>query len=94
MMLMQQLPENKKTEFMMLYGQKEKNPTTAFILSWFLGFFGVDRFYIGDVGIGFFKLLTLGGFFIGCIIDLFLIMGATREKNKKAAQEVFMLLRA
>jgi TM2 domain-containing membrane protein YozV len=58
-----------------------KNPTTALLLSIFAGGFGVDRFYIGDTGIGIGKLLTAGGCGIWAIIDLFLIMGATREKN-------------
>ena len=34
-----------------------KNPTTALILSIFLGTLGVDRFYIGHVGLGVAKLL-------------------------------------
>ena len=35
-----------------------KNPTTALILSIFLGGFGVDRFYIGHTGLGIGKLLV------------------------------------
>ena len=58
-----------------------KNPMTALLLSLFLGCYGVDRFYIGDTGMGVGKLLTLGGCTIWAIIDWFLIMGATREKN-------------
>lgn len=58
-----------------------KSPTTALILSLFLGHLGVDRFYIGDSGIGVGKLLTCGGCYIWQIIDWFLIMKATREKN-------------
>ena len=58
-----------------------KNPTTALLLSIFVGTWGVDRFYIGDTGIGIGKLLTGGGCLIWYFIDLFLIMGATREKN-------------
>ena len=37
--------------------------------------------YIGDVVIGILKLITCGGCGIWWLIDLFLIMGATREKN-------------
>lgn len=36
---------------------------------------------IGDTGMGIGKLLTCGGFGIWAIVDWFLIMGATREKN-------------
>lgn len=58
-----------------------KNPVIAFILSFFLGWFGIDRFYIGDILMGILKLITGGGFGIWWFVDLFLIMGATRRKN-------------
>lgn len=58
-----------------------KSPMTALLLSLFLGCYGVDRFYLGDTGMGIGKLVTLGGCGIWAIIDWFLIMGATREKN-------------
>lgn len=58
-----------------------KNPTTALILSIFLGAYGVDRFYIGDTGMGVGKLITCGGFGIWAIIDWFLISNAAKEKN-------------
>jgi len=44
-------------------------------------YLGIDRFMIGDTGLGIGKLLTCGGFGIWAIVDWFLIMGATREKN-------------
>lgn len=58
-----------------------KDPTTAIILSVLLGSLGVDRFFIGDIGLGVGKLLTAGGCGIWSIIDWFMIMGATKEKN-------------
>ena len=73
-----------------------KNPTTALILSIFLGGFGVDRFYIGHTGLGIGKLLatlllpiiTLGFslFFtwIWVVVDWFLIMNATKAANFEA----------
>jgi len=42
---------------------------------------GIDRFLIGDTGLGIWKLLTCGGLGIWALVDWFLIMGATREKN-------------
>lgn len=63
-----------------------KNPTTALLLSIFLGVYGVDRFYTGDTGIGVGKLLTCGGFGIWAIIDWFLISNATKEQNYKKLQ--------
>lgn len=58
-----------------------KDPTIALILSICLGVYGVDRFYIGDIGMGIGKLITCGGCAIWAIIDFFLIMDATRKKN-------------
>ena len=63
-----------------------KDPTTALLISIFAGNLGIDRFYIGDTGLGIGKLLTCGGFMIWTIIDWFLIMGATREKNMEMFQ--------
>ncbi len=58
-----------------------KDPTTSIIVSLLAGGLGIDRFMIGDTGLGVGKLLTCGGLGIWAIIDWFMIMGATREKN-------------
>jgi len=58
-----------------------KSPITMLLISWFLGVFGVDRFMLGHTGLGIGKLLTCGGLGIWALIDLFLIMGATKEYN-------------
>lgn len=64
-----------------------KDPTTSLIISLVGGgALGIDRFYIGDTGLGIAKLLTCGGIGIWTIIDWFLIMGATREKNMEMFQ--------
>lgn len=58
-----------------------KDPTITLIISLLGGGLGIDRFYIGDTGLGIAKLLTCGGLGIWSIIDWFLIMSAVREKN-------------
>jgi TM2 domain-containing membrane protein YozV len=58
-----------------------KDPTTSIIVSILAGHLGIDRFIIGDTGMGIGKLLTCGGFGIWAIVDWFLIQGATRDKN-------------
>lgn len=58
-----------------------KDPTLVLIISILLGGYGIDRIYLGDVGLGILKLLTCGGIGIWWLIDLFLVMDRTREKN-------------
>jgi TM2 domain-containing membrane protein YozV len=43
------------------------------LLCWFLGVFGVHRFYTGHTVIGILQLITLGGLGIWVIIDLIII---------------------
>jgi len=52
----------------------EKDLITATLFSWFLGIFGVDRFYLGYTGLGVLKLVTLGGCGIWALIDLLLVV--------------------
>ncbi len=47
-----------------------KSQSTTFLLSWLLGAFGVDRFYLGQVGLGIVKLITAGGCGIWALIDM------------------------
>jgi len=48
-------------KFVLLSVIKFKNTDIAFVLSVFLGFFGFDRFYIGDYKIGLLKLFSVLG---------------------------------
>lgn len=58
-----------------------RNPIMILILSIFLGYLGVDRIILGDVGLGILKLITCGGLGIWTIVDWFLIMNVTKQKN-------------
>lgn len=66
-----------------------KDPTTMLIISILAGQLGIDRFMIGDTGLGIGKLLTCGGLGIWAIVDWFLIMGRTREVNAERLMRVF-----
>jgi TM2 domain-containing membrane protein YozV len=71
----------------MLSTMQFKDPTTSLIFSILAGAFGVDRFVIGDTGLGVGKLLTCGGFGIWTIVDWFMIQKATRDKNMQKLQQ-------
>jgi TM2 domain-containing membrane protein YozV len=61
-------------------GTPVKSQSTAFLLSWLLGIFGVDRFYLGFTGLGIAKLLTCGGAGIWALIDTIIIgMGNAKD---------------
>ncbi len=67
-----------------------KDPTTALLISIFVGHYGIDRFYIGDTGLGVVKLFSCGGLLVWTIVDWFLIQGLTKEKNMEMFNRAFM----
>jgi TM2 domain-containing membrane protein YozV len=86
------LPPDRRYNFDLQYGAREKDPAVSLALSLTLGTFGIDRFYVGNVVLGILKLITFGAFFIWTLIDWFLIMGATRRVNVKTAAEVKQMI--
>lgn len=61
---------------------QSKNYVVSVLLAYFLGGFGVDRFFLGYIGSGIAKLLTFGGLGIWAYIDIWLItFGKLREKG-------------
>ena len=52
----------------------------ALLLCIFLGYLGVHKFYIGNIGMGVIYLLTFGFFGIGPFVDFFVILlGGSRD---------------
>ena len=80
------LPEQ---QLSMLYSISFQDPTMMLIISLLGGTLGIDRFLLGQIGLGVGKLLTCGGCGIWSIVDLFLIMDATRQSN---AQKLFAVI--
>lgn len=73
-----ELPESKVN---ILYSLQLKDPMMVLIMSILFGIFGVDRFMLGDTGLGIGKLLTLGGCGIWAIIDIFFCHAKAKEIN-------------
>jgi hypothetical protein len=76
------------SKFLQLQSVNLKDPTISLIVSLIGGHLGIDRFIIGDTGLGIAKLLTCGGLGIWTIVDFFLIMGRTREVNLQRLQMI------
>ena len=68
-------------KFALLITVDIKDSTTLLLISIFLGSLGIDRFMLGDIGMGILKLLTCGVCGILTIIDWFTVQKRTRELN-------------
>ena len=84
--IQKQLNDADDSKWILLQGISFRDPMMMLIASFLGGGLGIDRFLIGDTGLGIAKLLTCGGLGIWSLVDLFLIMGATRESNLRKMQ--------
>jgi TM2 domain-containing membrane protein YozV len=68
----------------------EKRNLPVFLLCFFLGIFGVHRFYVGKIGTGLLQMLTFGGLGIWWTIDLIMVLcgGFTDKQGYKITQWV------
>ena len=81
MYLRERLLEIDESKWMVLSTLELKDPTVLLIVSIFLGNLGIDRFMIGDIGMGILKLLTGGVCGVLTIIDWFMISKKVKELN-------------
>ena len=83
------MSEQQLQAFIMLYRGKRKSPQDIllFTLLGFVVIAGVQRFVIGQIGMGLLYLLTAGLCFIGTIVDMINHRTLALEHNHKVAYE-------
>lgn len=77
----QKLLEADEAKFQLVSAVEFKDPTTILLVSIFLGSLGIDRFMLGETGMGILKLLTLGCCGILTVIDWFSVQKKAKELN-------------
>ena len=65
----------------MLMAAEWKSPMVGFLFAFFLGGLGVDRFWLGQTGLGIVKIITCSGIGIWGIIDWCTAHKRTRQYN-------------
>ncbi len=75
-------------QFQAMQMTEKKDPIILLLVSLLAGTFGIDRFLLGQVGLGVVKLITCGGFGIWTIIDWILIMGEAKKKNLESFNQI------
>lgn len=79
--LKEKLLEADDSKFSLASTVEFKDPTTILLVSIFLGSLGIDRFMLGDTGMGILKLLTCGVCGILTIVDWFTVQKKAKELN-------------
>lgn len=89
------LTEQQVRTFLMVYVSKRKSPSDM-LLYCALGLClipGLQRFIIGEIGMGILYLFTIGLCFVGSILDLVNYRSLTFEFNKKMTFESLQMVR-
>jgi TM2 domain-containing membrane protein YozV len=90
--LLARLPEERRDAVSRAIAMEIGSGTVALGWSVWLGVFGADRFYLGQVWLGLLKLITLGGFGIWQIVDWFIIARTVRQMNIERIEAIILTL--
>ncbi len=93
--------EEQAQQFTMIYRSRRTDPTMILVLT-IIGFVpivgvpvaGIQRFTLGQVGMGILYVLTFGLCFIGTIMDIVNHKRLTAEYNQRKAYEVATIMRS
>lgn len=92
--LTEHITEAQMQNFATVYRSRRRDPQNVLIYT-VLGFIviaGLQRFYLGQIGMGILYLFTGGLCLIGTIVDLVNHKDLTREYNIKVANEVVRMV--
>lgn len=92
--LMKGMDEEEAALFAQVYRARRKDPQMILVLTLvgFFGFAGLQRFILGQIGLGILYLFTVGLCFIGTIVDLVNYKSLAYEFNIKVAHETMNML--
>jgi TM2 domain-containing membrane protein YozV len=90
-----EMTDNQKSRFFMIYGGKRRNPSDLLLVSLlgFMGFAGIQRFMVGQIGMGILYFFTAGLCFIGTIVDLVNHKSLANDYNRNMAYESYQMVK-
>jgi TM2 domain-containing membrane protein YozV len=95
-MLMEPMTDQQAGMFASIYRTRRKEPVMILLLTLvgFLGLAGIQRFVLGQIGMGLLYIFTFGLCWIGIIVDLINYRKLTSEYNQRQAYEVANMMRS
>lgn len=93
--LMKDMTEEQANHFAHVHRQRRKDSTVTLIMALvgFFGLAGIQRFFLGQIGMGLLYVFTAGLCFIGTIVDLVNHKSMTAKYNIQEAHNVAQLIR-
>jgi TM2 domain-containing membrane protein YozV len=93
--VMEGMSEDEGRKFIAFYSGKRQVPSEMllFTLLGFIGVSGVQRFVVGQIGMGILYLITAGLCFVGTIVDAINYRSITLDYNQRAAFECARMIR-
>lgn len=94
--LIKDMNDNQVQQFAIAYMARRKDPSNILIFTviGFVGFAGIQRFVLNQIGMGILYLFTFGLCYIGTIVDAVNHKKLSFEYNSKQAQQVASMIRS
>ena len=93
--LINSFDDEKARTFANVYRARRKDPTLVLVTCClgFVGFSGIHRMLVGQIGMGILYFFTFGLCWIGTIVDLINYQKLAFEANSKSANEVALMVK-